>query len=65
VDLPTFIAEVGDAQAAKLFNVTPRAAASWRYGTRRPRPEKAWEIERVTKGRVRFVDIYREERRAS
>lgn len=61
MDLPAYITHVGDAEAARLFDVTLRAVASWRYGARRPRPRKALEIERVTKGKVRFAEIYRED----
>lgn len=60
MELPAFIAEIGNDAAAKLFKVQPRVVTSWRYKQRRPRPEKALEIERVTQGRVRFVDIYGE-----
>lgn len=58
MDLPAFIKSVGDDHAAKLFGVKLRTVASWKYGEKTPRPQKALEIERLTKGRVRFTDIY-------
>lgn len=60
MDLPTFIEAIGDEEAARLFDVKERTAASWRRGERWPRPEKARHIETVTKGRVSFSEIYRE-----
>jgi DNA-binding transcriptional regulator YdaS (Cro superfamily) len=56
--LQDFIKTVGDATAAKLFGVKERTAMSWRLGDRRPRPAKAAEIVRMTKGKVGFTDIY-------
>lgn len=45
MDLSKFIEKIGDPEAARLFNVTERCAASWRYKYRFPRPETARDIE--------------------
>jgi hypothetical protein len=39
--LPTYIAQMGDEKAARLFGVKTRTAMSWRLRTRFPRPEQA------------------------
>lgn len=64
MDLPAFIKSVGDDAAEKLFGVSARTIRSWRYGERKPKPQKALEIQRDTKGKVRFTDIYSEDRAA-
>ena len=56
--LPAFIQEVGDAEAARLFGVTVRAAQSWRRGERVPKPDTAARIVRASKGRVSFESCY-------
>jgi hypothetical protein len=56
--LPDYIAAVGDDRAARLFRVTERTAQSWRLGTRLPRPAKAVEIVKRTKGRVSLAGIF-------
>jgi DNA-binding transcriptional regulator YdaS (Cro superfamily) len=58
--LSQYISSVGDAAAAELFGVEERTAASWRKLTRSPRPEKAREIVKATKGKVSFSDCYEE-----
>lgn len=58
MDLAAYIKAVGDEEAARLFDVPLRTVASWKYGEKTPRPKKAIEIERVTKGKVRFTEIY-------
>lgn len=60
MNLDQFIEEIGDDAAAKLFDVKPRTAASWRRGERKPRPEKAREIVKTLKGRVPLEGIYPE-----
>ena len=40
------LAEMGDAEAAKLLGVTPRAVKAYRLGDRMPRPRQAPEIAR-------------------
>lgn len=56
--LPQFIADIGDAQAAALFDVKERTAMAWRLRERYPRPEKANEIVEKTEGEVSFEGIY-------
>jgi DNA-binding transcriptional regulator YdaS (Cro superfamily) len=58
MNLPDYIKAIGHEAAAKAFGVSESAIKSWRWGARRPRPDKAHEIEAVTGGRVRFADIY-------
>lgn len=58
MDLPEFIKSVGVQRAAELFEVRPRQVQAWLYRERKPRPKVALQIERVTKGKVRFSDIY-------
>lgn len=60
MDLPTYIQALGDEEAAKLFGVKERTAQAWRYGYRRPRPKKALEVEKLTRGKVTFSEIYSE-----
>lgn len=59
MDLPTFIRTLGVDKAAELFEVKPRQVTAWMYGERKPRPKDALRIERATKGKVRFEEIYR------
>jgi len=40
-NLPVFIETVGDAEAARLFGVAERTAASWRRRERYPRAPQA------------------------
>jgi hypothetical protein len=56
MDLKTYIEEVGDEQAARLFRVKKRTAQSWRLGARTPRPAQAKVI--VKKSPVTFAGIY-------
>lgn len=58
MDLVSYIREVGNDRAAKTLKVKPRRILAWRYGVRRPRPEKAIEIEKLTGGVVTFKEIY-------
>jgi hypothetical protein len=54
--LAEYIAKVGDEEFAKLFDVTPRAAMSWRLGDRLPRKETAKRI--VQRTPVTWAGIY-------
>lgn len=58
MNLPDYIKAVGHESAASLFGVSKWAVKSWRFGERRPRPDKAHEIEALTNGLVRFAEIY-------
>lgn len=58
MDLPGFIDEVGIAEAARQLKVSYSAAAMYRRGQRVPRPDKAREMEKRTKGRVTVAEIY-------
>ncbi len=60
MDFKTYISAVGDAECARLYDVTERAVRSWREGARVPRPRVALKIIKKTKNRVRFTDIYGE-----
>lgn len=65
MDLPTYIREVGDETAARLFSAKPRTVESWRLRTRYPRREKAREIVALTHGAVSWGGIYHDEPRAT
>lgn len=56
--LSDYISETGDDVAALRFCVSERTAASWRRGERFPRPDKAFEIERITAGAVSFAECF-------
>lgn len=58
MDLPSYILQVGDDAAAKLFDATPRAVASWRLRKRYPRPAQAHVIVERTGGAVTRDGIY-------
>jgi DNA-binding transcriptional regulator YdaS (Cro superfamily) len=58
MDLPAFIDEVGMSEAAKQLKASYSAVAMWRRRDRIPRPKKAVDIERRTKGRVTVAEIY-------
>lgn len=56
MELKTYIEQVGDAKAAKLFGVKTRTVMSWRLGDRTPRPKQAKVI--VAKSPVTMNGIY-------
>lgn len=56
VNLPEYIAQMGDAKAAKLFGVSERTVMSWRLRDRIPRPTQAKNI--VSKSPVTMDGIY-------
>ena len=58
MDLKTYINQIGDEEAARLFGVSVRTAASWRRGERIPRPTRALVIEVATKRKVKIADCY-------
>lgn len=58
MDLPTFIEAHGDEAAAALFGAKVRTVASWRRGERWPHPNMARKIEKLTKGKVSFSEIF-------
>jgi len=63
--LPEFISEVGAEEAARLFNIQPRTAESWKRRERYPRPAKAPEIIAATRGVVDYEGIYGPDVRAA
>jgi hypothetical protein len=56
--LREYLTAIGDAQAAKLFGISERAARSYRYGVRTPKPATARQIVRRSKGALSMQDIY-------
>lgn len=58
MDLPSYIEELGMAQAAKALGASYSAVAMWRRRERFPKREKAIDIERRTKGRVTVAEIF-------
>lgn len=59
MNLSDYIRDVGAAKFATKFGVTERAALSWQYRARIPRPEIAKRI--VTESPVTWAGIYGEE----
>lgn len=58
MDLSTYIEQIGDERAAKLFDVSVRTAASWRRRERKPRPKQVPKIIKATKGELSYESIY-------
>jgi hypothetical protein len=56
--LKEHIAKLGDAQAAKRYRITERAARSYRMGVRRPKPETALRMVKLSKGELTLASIY-------
>lgn len=56
--LPDFIAEIGDPEAARLFDAELRTVQAWRRRERFPRPEKAQQMVAVSGGRLTMDGIY-------
>ena len=56
--LEKYIEQVGDKPAAKLFGVSHRTTQAWRYKSRKPKPEKAKEIVRITQGKVSLEECF-------
>jgi DNA-binding transcriptional regulator YdaS (Cro superfamily) len=65
VTLSEFIRSKGNQAAADLFGVPVRTVIAWRYGARRPRPDKAQTIVERTDGAVSFPEIYGTEESAT
>jgi len=53
-----YLSKIGDEKACELFNAKPRTVGSWRRGERKPSPDKAVEIVKLSKGKVKLQDIY-------
>lgn len=58
MNLPDYIKAIGHEAAAQLFDVSKWTVKSWRFRERTPRPDKAREIQRITRGRVSVAEIY-------
>lgn len=56
--LPEFIAEIGDTEAARLFDAELRTVQAWRRRERWPRPETAQQMVAVSGGRLTMDGIY-------
>jgi len=56
--LKEFIETVGEAEAARIFEVPLRTVRSWRYGQRRPNYKRARQI--VEKSPVTMDGIYKD-----
>jgi len=56
--LPELIAEVGDAEFARLVSAPVRTVQSWRRRERLPRPEQARKIVRQWAGQITLDGIY-------
>lgn len=56
--LSEYISTMGDEAAAKVLGISERAAKSYRLGKRTPRPEKAKQIVRRSRGKLSLDTIY-------
>jgi DNA-binding transcriptional regulator YdaS (Cro superfamily) len=56
--LSDWIKSVGNKHAAKLLVVSERTIESYRQGRRRPRPEMAIRMSKLTGGKVSFAECY-------
>jgi DNA-binding transcriptional regulator YdaS (Cro superfamily) len=58
MNLPEYIATIGEQAAATLFGVTLSRVRSWRYGRRQVMPNDARTIIEKTGGKVGWDEIY-------
>ena len=58
ISLKDYIAYIGNAGAAKLFECTENTAKSWRYGRRQPSIKQAKKIIKAADGKLDFESIY-------
>lgn len=57
-DFRSWVSEVGGTnKAAEILHVTPGAIRHWVNGIRRPRPEMAEKIEKVSNGRINRTSL--------
>jgi DNA-binding transcriptional regulator YdaS (Cro superfamily) len=58
MNLPEYIATIGEQAAATLFGVSLSRIRSWRYGRRQVMPNDARTIIEKTGGKVGWEEIY-------
>lgn len=58
ISLRDYIAYIGNAGAAKLFECSEATAKSWRYGQRQPSIKQAKKIIKAADGKLDFESIY-------
>lgn len=58
MNLPDYIAALGDEVAAKTLGISVRAARSYRERRRTPRPAKAAQMVKRSKGKLTLEAIY-------
>ena len=58
ISLSDYIAYIGNAGAAKLFECSEATAKSWRYGQRQPSIKQAKKIIKAADGKLDFESIY-------
>ena len=58
ISLSDYIAYVGNAGAAKLFDCPENTVKSWRYGKRQPSIKQAKVIIKAADGKLDFESIY-------
>tara|TARA_B100000780_G_scaffold262637_1_gene215931 strand:+ start:73 stop:408 length:336 start_codon:yes stop_codon:yes gene_type:complete len=58
ISLKDYIAYIGNAGAAKLFECSESTASSWRYGRRQPSIKQAKKIIKAADGKLDFESIY-------
>lgn len=60
MSLQKYLADIGDAVAAKRFGITERAARSYRSGQRKPKPKVALKMVKKSGGALTLASIYGE-----
>ena len=58
ISLKEYIAYIGNAGAAKLFECSEATVSSWRYGRRQPSIKQAKKIIKAADGKLDFESIY-------
>lgn len=58
--LSNYLTLMGDEVAAIILKQSERTVRAWRYGVRMPRIDEAYNIEKLTKGKVSVKEIARE-----
>lgn len=56
--LTQYLETTGDNVFSKASGWSKHKIARWRRGVSEPSPQEAWEIERLTKRKVRFIECF-------
>ena len=58
MNLTDYISALGDDTAAKVLGITVRSAKAYRLGVRTPRPAKAQQMVKRSRGKLSLEAIY-------